>query len=125
MVKGVLVDVKNSEIKIITFEDKLEELYRLCDCQYIDITMRKIGEYEYDIVCDDEGLLKEGYIVSAIDKNQKPMLVGNLIFCNHDEEGNLASLKEEQIVNILKHTYVALNEKNEPLRKVVGDLEYC
>lgn len=99
----LLIDVKNDRVSpvVIESENALEQYYKLLDCDLIDITERKIGGKYYDIICDDEGLLKDNAIPSAIDKDQKPMLVGNLLICNiADEEGNEVELKAEDIVLI-------------------------
>lgn len=74
-----------------------DDLYTALKCDCFDIAVRKIGEKYFDIFCDDIGLFVDDPIPSALDKELKPMLVGNLIFANHDSAGNTTSLSDEDI----------------------------
>lgn len=101
-----LIDVKNDAVGIsyIDPEHALEEYHEKLNCDLIDITERKIGDKYYDIICDDEGLLKENAIPSAIDKDKKPMLVGNLLICNvANDEGEEVPLEISDVHNIYHH----------------------
>lgn len=106
-IKGFLLrvydDVTSKEVE---FEETLENIYKLLSVETIDVTMRKIGSYVYDVVCDDEGLFVQDCLPNAIDSNGKPQLVGNLLLVNHDGEGNFASLTEEQIQELKEKTVV-------------------
>lgn len=77
----------------------LEDMYREIGCDTIDITTRKIGGKVFDIIVDDEGLLKEDPQISAVYKRKdgscEPALVGTLIICSHDEEGNTIDISLE------------------------------
>lgn len=77
----------------------LEDFYRELGCETFDIATRKIGGTYYDMFVDDIGFFKPLH-VSAIDKNCKPMLVGNIVFANHDDQGNTTDLSEEDIEKI-------------------------
>ena len=79
----------------------LDDFYRELECGVFDIATRKIGGKYFDIFCDDIGLFKDNNPVSAVDKDLKPMLVGNLIFANHDDQGNTTSLDEDDMIKIL------------------------
>ena len=110
--KCIYLNVENQELpKVIDIEDKLPVFYELIGCQYIDIVRRKIGDKYYDVICDDEGTFKENPIVSAVDTQFKPMLVGNLIISKADGEGELIDLSEDDIKQILRHakTYFTFN----------------
>lgn len=91
--KTVLLNVENNEVKVIELEDKLEAYYENLNCNTIDIVERKIGGKLFDIVCDDEGLLKDDAKISAISDMGEAMLVGNLIFVHNDGD----------IIHILSH----------------------
>ena len=109
VIKGLLIDVhKRLGVNVIEFEDTLDNLYKLCDCDLIDITERKVGDNWYDFVVDDEGLFKQPAIPSVYDTNREPMLVGNVLICSHDEEGNLASLTDEQSEDLKKRCCTAM-----------------
>ncbi len=97
-VLGLLIDVSGKYGRIcekeIADDEVLENFYDALDCSTIDITQRSIGGRVFDIVCDDEGLLKDNAKPTAIRQDGKIMLVGNLFICNHYKE-NLASLSKE------------------------------
>ena len=85
------------ETKVVKASE-LEDYYRLIGCDCIDIVARKIGDKYLEIICDDEGLLKENPRISAVDKNMKPALVGNLLIAGStDEDGELTSLTDKDI----------------------------
>lgn len=108
LLKGVLIDVKNKVIEVKEIEDTLDNLYEILNCDMIEITQRKIGignDY-YDIVCDEEGLLKETRIPSAFDSVGVPLLVGNLFIVKNDGKGNLRSLTDKQIEKVLKFAHM-------------------
>lgn len=54
---GLLIDVKNNNVSV-KMANSLKDYYRLIDCDVIDIVKRCIGGKYYNIICDDEGLLK-------------------------------------------------------------------
>ena len=79
LLRGVLVDVENEKASVIEIPDKLEEFYKILNCSCIDITIRSIGSNKkYNIVCDDEALLKSNPKISAIDYSGETQLCGNL-----------------------------------------------
>lgn len=128
--KAFLIDV-NADVKegarVVECGNDLETLYKLCDCSVIDIVLRKIGNFWYDIVCDDEGALKEDKIPTAFDDNSEVCLVGNLLFCNHDVEGELVSLTDEQIENLKKHIQICCtfdDEENPILVNTIYGVKY-
>lgn len=103
--RGVLVsECGEGECGSATIKDCLEEFYHILDCDTIDITYRAIGGRVYDIVCDDEGALKEGRVPSAIDSDKRIILYGNLFIVRGNEEtGELESLTDEDVENIFDH----------------------
>ena len=62
----------------------------------------KIGHKNFDIICDDEGLMKEEITISAIYDDFTPALVGNLFIVRHDGRGNERSLTSNDILLILE-----------------------
>jgi len=108
------VDVYGDSTGVIEIEDKLEDFYREIKTDVIDIVVRYIDGQEFDIVCDDEGLLKDKPRVSAMDGGFKPMLVGNLLIAHHDDEGNLTGISEEDSSLLMFHTMrVVMKDKSE------------
>ncbi len=122
MAKLLLMKVYGMEALEDQFEkvdvEELSDYYKYLECDYFDIATRKIGEKYYDIFCDDEGMFREDAITSAIGPDGSTMLVGNLIFANHDGEGNTTSLTREDVVNIVNNAHVAIGDGNVLFRVV-------
>jgi hydroxymethylpyrimidine pyrophosphatase-like HAD family hydrolase len=77
----------------------------------------------FDFICDDNGLYSNNNFVSAIDCGGLVMLVGNLIICNHDAEGNEISLTQEEIEYIVKnHIRYRIENENE-YKPIITDME--
>ena len=126
LIKGLLIDVNNGEAKVIEVEDKLEELYKVLDCDCIDIIQRTIFGKDYTIVCDDEGLLKGNPKVSALTNEFRPSLVGNLLVVapGADAEGNLIGLNDEEEQHLKRFICNVVDTQNEFKRKVLVGLNY-
>ena len=123
MTKLLLLRIYNVEcpadqFKMIEIGDGIDDYYRYLECSCFDIACRKIGDKYYDIFCDDEGLFKEDFIFSAVDPSGTGMLVGNLIFANHDDQGNTTSLSEDDVKNIIDHTCFATGDGHSLLRVI-------
>lgn len=101
IITGVYVNAESHTALPYSVKGELEEYYKLLGVSCIDIVSRKIGGKYYDIICDDEALLKENPICSMIDKSGNPMLFGNLFICSHNEEGEEISLDSGDISRIL------------------------
>lgn len=88
--------------ELITIEDKLEVYYELIGCRTIDIVGRYFSNKHFDIVCDDEGLLKAnegGELPSSWWQDTTGQytpsyegLFGTLILTHHNNEGDLTSV---------------------------------
>lgn len=108
IIRGFLIDVYGDRgCKELVFYDTLEDIRKILDVENIDIAVRKIGNFTYDIICDDEGLLKDS-LPSAVTDKDEVQLVGNLLLVNHDEEDNFTSLTDEQIKDLGKHLVMAM-----------------
>ena len=123
-ITGVRVDVNAGTVKEATIEANLDSYYTALNCDCIDIVVRSLGPYRFDIICDDEGLLKDNARMSATDPHGHPMLVGNLFFCHHDEEGNLTSLHPEEVTFILSRVIRLKELGTNNFRKVIHRLDY-
>lgn len=130
-INGILIDVSSNPGKVKQVEidnENLNGFYDMLNCRCIDITTRKIGERRFDIVCDDEGLLKDEPVVSAVDKKKNPMLVGNLFICNH-YKGDLTSLSKDDVDYIYGHlaiiVYKKFAEKEMYTNYTLTDVEYA
>ena len=129
IIRGFLVDVVGDKGADVTvFADNLSNIYKMLNVDLIDVTERRIGSFTYDIVCDDEVLFKPDNLPSAFNEKQEAQLVGSLLLVNHDDEGNFASLTNEQIEDLKKHLCVAMfNYKDGKTKvyKVLMGVEYA
>ncbi len=97
--------------------DNLEQKKELLNCRTIKIVARKIFGKHYFIICDDEGRLKDDYVVSGLGYNFDLAFVGNLLICGIDtvEDGELelGSLSDEDIKQIKRSIieYARINKK--------------
>ena len=128
-VMGVLVNVEEGTVGAVTFVDKLDYIYALLNIDLIDVAVRKVGYKNYDFIVDDEGLLKGRAIPSVLDTKKEPMLVGNILIVNSNEEGEFTSLSIDDIRNIEQHlgniTFYDEEKDEERSAVVVANVEYC
>ena len=95
--KMLLIDVYNNEIKVVE-ANGLADYYKYIECDLIDIVRRKIGDKEFEIVCDDEATFAEHPKVSAIDIAGVPCLFGNLLIAGGKVvDGDLTEITDEEI----------------------------
>lgn len=120
---GVLVDVNTDKVETVTLDGTLSDFYRVLHCDCIDITTRLIDGKCFDIVCDDEGLLKSPFRVSAVNRKREPMLVGNLFICSSDEEGESISLTDSEIEHVKNSTLGIIQGFD--FWTVLANVEYC
>lgn len=102
--------------------ETLDDMYKEIGCDTIDITRRRIGGKEFDIIVDDNGWLTEKPELSAIYVHDggevEPALVGTLIICSHDAEGNTVDISIED------HMLVCCNVRNITIQnKTTGEVE--
>ena len=99
-ITGVLVDVTSGSpvVKDGSFDrNDFNSLYKLLNCTTFTIASRKIGRKRFDIYLDDEGLLKEDNIPSALSIDNTEMLVGNLLILKHDNDGEVVGLDKDDM----------------------------
>lgn len=114
--RGYLIDVINQEHKEIEVNN-LDDYYKYISCDCFDIPTRKIGDRYFNIICDDEGLLKDHPIVSAIDPSFEPMLVGNLIVGGKtNSEGDMLDLTDEDIEVIKDNIHFVIGRTKEEVK---------
>jgi len=123
--KTILVDVHEQCMRPVDVADKLDEFYRLLRCDTIDITERNIGGKQFSVMCDDEGLLKNGAIVSAVDSNGEPVLVGNLLFFHTDPNGNLLGISDDECQHLLACSATYLNLDQFGIYPVITKCDYA
>jgi hypothetical protein len=96
---GYLVDVEHDNCGTVEIREgkHLEDMYRLIGCRCIDITVRRVSGRPYNIVCDDEGLLRDDPTVSAMGTDMRPQLVGNLLLFGIAPDMDTRSLTDEEM----------------------------
>ena len=125
--KSLFFNVKENQFEVIEIEKPdLQFFDKKIGCDLIDIAVRKIDGKEFNIVLDEEGLLKEDPIVSAIDGNGNPTFVGNLMFFGGEttEDGGLVGLTDAEIDHILRSVGVAVVSPEGLGRIVIMNCEY-
>lgn len=110
--KAILFKPKDGGAKVIDLTQDLTEIYNLLEVDCIDIVKRYIGGKAFQIICDDEGLLKRKPIPSAVDFDGKTVLVGNLILCGGrvTSGGDMTGLTDEEIRLIKDNVCLALDQ---------------
>ena len=97
------------EVVEIPEEHTYKDLQTLCELKGspLDCVVRSIKGKQYDIWCDDEGLLHAGDkpIAGLYFNPRRPgwaeFLVGAILIANHDEEGGLTGLEPDEIEDVL------------------------
>ena len=79
-------------------ESNLDTYYSEIGCDLIEIPERCIGGKLFNIICDEEGLLKDRPIPSALGNGYKEVIFGNLIVCGlADDDGELTGITDEDV----------------------------
>lgn len=109
-VRVLVLDVIDNKGLYETEIEHFDDYYKHLKCDCFDIATRKVGDKFFDMFVDDVGLFVDNPIPSAIDiDTMEVLLVGNIIFANHDGYGNTTSLTDDDI-NIIKENIIGLAE---------------
>lgn len=113
--RGYLIDVIEGKTHSVDVFD-LEDYQKFIHCQTIDIVSRTIGDREYEIICDDEGLSKRPALVSAVNNDGQPMLVGNLIVMgNSGGDEDMHEISFDEIQHLKKHFMHVVTKGSGPI----------
>lgn len=120
-------DVTDGDLKPITINksDGLDEYYHYLQCDTFDIVEREVDGVVFDIFCDDEGLLKDNPVVSAVDTALRPMLCGNLIFTHHDQFGDTTGITQEDFDLLKNHLTLARDNHTGEVQLVLWGIDYA
>ena len=101
--RAYYINSKTDEHGPIEVETSLKEYYRLIGCDCITIVTREVNGHPFDIVLDDEGLLKpnrtSAVSVEADVFGTQERLVGNLLIFGSGEEA-FRSLSDDEVLTI-------------------------
>ena len=107
-IKGVLGKAHENgknEFSICEFDNSnYKNIYKLINCDLFDCPVRTIGNNEYVIFCDDEGLLKSNPKIIGVTSNRRGVvefLVGDIFICKADEDADIVSLTDEEIAEVM------------------------
>lgn len=115
-IKAYYIDPVNNIAEAREITPTLDTYYELIHTDVIDIVNRGFtnSKSRFDIICDDEGLLKDSPYISAIDERMQPMLVGALLVTGEaDSHGELTSLTDDD-VRLLKRNTRLLKTRKHP-----------
>lgn len=105
--RAYFINSETDEHGAIELEPKLDEYYRLIGCRCVDFAVREIDGHPYNIVLDDEGLLKPNRIAAISVQSDmwgnQERLAGNLLIFGldpDDYEHGCKSLTDEELLQI-------------------------
>lgn len=110
---------KEVEISIENVNDELELYYDMLDCDMIDITTINVNGVEYDIIHDDEFLLKRP-LVPTLYVNNELIIFGAFLISRANEDGEEIGLTHKEIDNFLEYMY----RQQRPLKEWIKNLKY-
>lgn len=117
---------KNGEHGQIMMKDTLEDLYKYTECDIIDIVYAKIGKNYYDIIVDDEGLLKENNLFTAFAVESNSLLAGSIVIVGSDGQGGFKSLTNGDLLNITMNLHGQISRLgNNKLADTMVEFEYA
>ncbi len=100
--KTILLDTEGN-LSVLDFESTLENYYSLLKCHTIDMVRRSIAGQHFTIVCDDEGLMIDDPIPTAVYADGSIAFCGNIMIEGMpDNCGNSTGLSDEDITWIKK-----------------------
>lgn len=109
---------KEIEISIENVNDELEVYYEMLNCDMIDITTINVNGVEYDIIHDDEFLLKRP-LVPTLYVNNELIIFGAFLISRANEDGEEIGLTHKEIDNFLEYMY----RQQRPLKEWIKNLK--
>jgi len=101
--RAYYLNSKTDEHGPIEVEPSLNEYHRLIGCDCITVVTREVSGHPFDIVLDDDGLLKpnrtSAFSVEADVFGTQEKLVGNLPIFGSEEE-DFRSLSDDEVLTI-------------------------
>lgn len=117
--KFYYLNVDNQTNKAVDIEPTLDNYYKYLDCDCITISTVQVCGKIYDIICDDEALLKDKPIPSVLIM-PGVNIYGNVLICKDDGQGNETGLNDYEIVALMAGTF-SIKVNNKTLRVIVDD----
>ena len=97
-----------TKVRKIDEKNKLQEFYKYLHCDVIDMVEIEVVEnkvsYYYDVICDDEGLLKSPK-VPVLYVNEDLVIFGSCAFCKYDTNGDSIGLETKDIDRLMRYIH--------------------
>lgn len=120
MEKITMLYVHESAADFKKVEPSLQNYYQLLNCDLIDIVSIKFNGKFYDVICDDEALLKQPPLsFSVISKEGHPMIAGNILICL-SEDGYEKGLSPEDVLRLMSSVCWTV-QNNETVAALIAD----
>lgn len=127
--RALVIDVNDGRVMVRDFDAdtrrRLQQMYDAIGCECIDIAVRAVKGHPFNIVCDDEGLLRNPETIrfGAIYGNLLPALAGTLIFFGIDAANgyDLTDITDEEAALVAESTYVLRHDDGRRYPCVVLD----
>ena len=99
-----VIDVNAGTYYTDDIQDDIKSYYKIIDCQLIDIAELEIDNTTFDVIYDDEGMfVKNGARPSVVDKNDNVRMVGTVIFCYFNKNGDEIGLNDGDAATLNKY----------------------
>ncbi len=109
-----LIDATNQITKIVDIDfDDLDKIREILGFKCLEYVKRKVEHIEYLFICDENGLLKDNQIASAVNDRNEVMFVGNLLITREETVESYAPLTSADI-SIIRRNLVKIDTKLMP-----------
>lgn len=109
-----LIDATDQVTKIVDIDfDDSDKIRELLGFKCLEYVRRKVEHIEYLFICDENGLLKENQIASAVNDRNEVMFVGNLLITREETVGSYVPLTSADI-SIIRRNLVKIDTKLMP-----------
>ena len=106
-----LIDATNQITKVVDIDiEDSDSVRQLLGFKCLEYVKRKIEHIEYLFICDENGLLKDNQIASAVNDKNEVMFVGNLLITREEPIGSFKPLTSADI-NIIRRNLVRIDTK--------------
>lgn len=102
---GYKIDPFNMDVDLVEVNG-LDDYYREIGCDCIDIAVVSVNGTPFNVIVDDEGLLKGGAVPSVFERDGRPRLVNVAIVLGFDDDCDVRSLSASEIRLLSDETYM-------------------
>ena len=102
---GYKIDPSNKDAEFVEVNG-LDDYYREIGCDCIDISVVSVHGTPFNVIVDDEGLLKGKVIASVFDSKGYPILANVAIVLGFGDDCDVRSLTVDEVRALSDETYV-------------------